>query len=67
MNELSLGPTTPQKRKEKKKRLLIPFPLFLAKFTAKIFQLMPKPLITTDQLRLLKYDNVVSGKHKTRS
>ena len=26
---------------------------------------MPKPLITTDQLRLLKYDNVVSGKYKT--
>ena len=52
-------------RSIKKKRLLIPFPLFLAKFTAKIFQVMPKPLITTDQLRLLKYDNVVSGKYKT--
>ena len=48
-----------------KKRLLVPFPLFLANFTAQIFQLMPKPLITTDQLRLLKYDNILSGKYKS--
>ena len=26
---------------------------------------MPKPLLTLDQLRLLKYDNVVSKKYKT--
>ena len=26
---------------------------------------MPKPLITLDQLRLLKYDNIVSNKYKT--
>ena len=26
---------------------------------------MPKPLLTIDQLRLLKYDNVVSKKYKT--
>jgi len=49
----------------KKKRLLVPFPLFLANISAKIFQMMPKPLITTDQLKLLKYDNVLSGKYKT--
>jgi uncharacterized protein YbjT (DUF2867 family) len=48
-----------------KKRILIPMPLFLANFTAKIFQLFPKPLITEDQLRLLSYNNVVSGKYKT--
>ena len=48
-----------------KKRLLIPFPLLLANFTAQIFQLLPKPLITKDQLRLLKYDNVLSGKYKS--
>ena len=50
-----------------KKRKLIPFPLFLANLTAKIFQLFPNPLLTEDQLRLLKYDNVVSGKYKTNS
>ena len=26
---------------------------------------MPKPLLTRDQLRLLKYDNIASGKYKT--
>ena len=48
-----------------KKRFLVPFPLFLAKITAQIFQLLPKPLITKDQLRLLKYDNILSGKYKS--
>ena len=50
-----------------KKRLLIPFPLSLAEITATIFELAPKPLITKDQLRLLKYDNVSSGKYKTNN
>ena len=49
----------------KKKRLLIPIPLSLAKLNARLFQLMPKPLLTMDQLKLLKYDNVASGKYKT--
>ena len=48
-----------------KKRLLVPFPLPLAMMTAKFFQLLPKPLLTVDQLKLLKYDNVASGKYKT--
>ena len=48
-----------------KKRLLFPLPLPLAKINAKLFQLMPKPLITLDQLNLLKYDNVPSKKYKT--
>jgi len=48
-----------------KKRLLIPLPLFLAKLSAIFFQLLPNPLLTLDQLRLLRYNNVVSGKYKT--
>ena len=48
-----------------KKRLLISLPLPLAKINAKIFQLMPKPLLTIDQLNLLKYDNIASKKYKT--
>ena len=48
-----------------KKRLLIPLPLLIAKITAKIFEMMPKPLITLDQINLLKYDNIPSGKYKT--
>ena len=47
------------------KRLLISLPLPLAKINAKIFQLMPKPLLTIDQLNLLKYDNIASKKYKT--
>jgi len=48
-----------------KKRLLIPFPLIIAKFSAKIFEMMPNPLITVDQINLLKFDNIPSGKYKT--
>ncbi|MDA8742852.1 complex I NDUFA9 subunit family protein [Candidatus Pelagibacter bacterium] len=50
-----------------KKRLLLPMPLQLATLTAKIFQLLPNPILTEDQLRLLKYDNVLSGKYKSNS
>jgi len=48
-----------------KKRFLLPMPLPLATLTAKIFQLLPNPILTEDQLRLLKYDNVLSGKYKS--
>ena len=50
-----------------KKRVLLPLPLFLGKLTAKIFQLLPNPLLTEDQLKLLKYDNIISGKYLTNS
>lgn len=50
-----------------KKRLLLPMPLQLATLTAKIFQLLPNPILTEDQLILLKYDNVLSGKYKSNS
>ncbi len=48
-----------------KKRLLIPMPLSIASFTSKIFELFPNPILTQDQLRLLKYDNVISGRYKS--
>ena len=47
-----------------KKRLLISMPLSLASISAKLFQLFPKPLLTEDQLKLLKYDNILTGKYK---
>ena len=47
-----------------KKRILLPLPLSLSLISAKFFQLLPNPLITEDQLRLLKYDNITSGKYK---
>ena len=48
-----------------KKRLLLPVPLFMANVIATLFQILPKPLITRDQLKLLSYDNIPSGKYKT--
>ena len=48
-----------------KRRLLINMPFFIANLSANFFQLFPKPLLTTDQLRLLKYDNIPSKKYKT--
>ena len=48
-----------------KKRFLIPLPLIIANSSARIFQLLPKPLLTTDQLRLLRYNNVLTGKYKS--
>ena len=49
----------------RKKRLLIPMPLPIAKITAVFLGLMPKPLLTSDQLILLKYDNIPTKKYKT--
>ena len=48
-----------------KKRLFIPIPIFVANIMATFFQLLPKPLITKDQIKLLRYDNIPSGNHKT--
>ena len=45
----------------------MPFPLPVAEFSARLFEMLPNPLITRDQLRLLKYDNIASGKYKTNS
>ena len=48
-----------------KRRLLFPLPLVVANISAKILQLFPQPLLTEDQLKLLKYDNILSGKYKS--
>ena len=50
-----------------KKRILLPMPLPIAEISARVFEIMPKPLLTRDQLKLLKYDNIASGKYKTNS
>ena len=50
-----------------KKRILVPFPLKLAELSASFFEIFPNPLLTRDQLRLLKYNNITSGKYKTNS
>ena len=49
----------------KKKRFLVPIPYSFAKFQAKILQLLPKPPLTTDQVEMLKYDNIVTNNYPT--
>ena len=44
-----------------RKRLLVQVPWAVARIQAMILELLPKPLLTTDQLELLKSDNVVSA------
>ena len=48
-----------------KKRILFNLPLFLAKIIIFFLEKLPKPLITQDQLTLLKYDNVISNEYKS--
>jgi uncharacterized protein YbjT (DUF2867 family) len=43
-----------------RKRLLVPLPFFVAKLQAMALQFMPTPLLTPDQVELLRVDNVVS-------
>ena len=43
-----------------RKRLLVPIPFFVAKMQAAVLQYLPKPLLTPDQVELLRVDNVVS-------
>ena len=48
-----------------KKRFFVPIPIFAANIMATFLQILPKPLITRDQIKLLFYDNIPSGKYKT--
>ena len=49
----------------KKKRFLISIPWGFAKFQSYFLQMLPNPLLTPDQVELLKYSNVVSGDYPT--
>jgi len=44
-----------------RRRMLVPLPFALAQLQAFFLQYMPKPLLTPDQVELLKRDNVVSA------
>jgi NADH dehydrogenase len=43
-----------------RRRLLVPVPFSIAMIQAAVLGLLPKPLLTRDQVRLLEQDNVVS-------
>jgi NADH dehydrogenase len=47
-------------RETGRRRLLVPLPFWLASIKAMFLQLLPNPLLTPDQVRLLKKDNVVA-------
>src|SRR5499425_3633072 len=47
-----------------RRRLLLPIPFALAKLQAFFLQLLPKPLLTPDQVELLRGDVIVSDKAK---
>ena len=47
----------------KKKRLIVELPDFAARVQAKVMQLLPNPLLTEDQLEILKSDNVCSNQY----
>lgn len=47
-------------RETGRKRLLVPLPFALASLKAAFLQLLPNPILTMDQVKLLKKDNVVA-------
>jgi uncharacterized protein YbjT (DUF2867 family) len=47
-------------KETQRRRLLLPVPFALARIKAAILGLLPKPLLTLDQVRLLQSDNIVS-------
>ena len=49
----------------KKKRFLLPLSFNIAKFQSYFLQMLPNPLLTPDQVELLKYNNIVTGEHPT--
>ena len=44
-----------------RRRLLVPLPFGMAKVQAAFLQLLPKPLLTIDQVTMLQDDNVVGA------
>jgi len=49
----------------KKKRFLLPISFNVAKLQSYFLQMFSKPLLTPDQVELLKYNNIVTGEHPT--
>ncbi len=45
-----------------RKRALVPLPFEVANLMGRIMQILPKPMLTADQVQLLKQNNVVSQK-----
>lgn len=50
----------------RRRRVLVPVPFWAARMEAYFLQLLPKPLLTVDQVRLLERDNVVSVRARSK-
>jgi len=48
-----------------KKKMLLPLPLIIAKIGVALLEKFHRPLITMDQLKLLKYDNILNKENKS--
>jgi len=46
-----------------RKRRQVPLPFVFAKINAFCLKILPWPILTMDQVEMLKVDNVVSGQH----
>ncbi len=44
-----------------RKRITVPLPFAVARFEAKFLQLLPNPILTVDQVEMLKQDSIVSS------
>ncbi len=49
-------------RETGRRRLLVPLPFWAANLQARMLELLPKPLLTRDQVKMLRRDNVVGRK-----
>jgi NADH dehydrogenase len=47
-------------RVTRRRRLIVNLPFFLARIDAWFLQMLPNPLLTVDQVKLLEHDNVVA-------
>lgn len=43
-----------------RRRLLVPLPFWMARMMGRVLQILPAPMLTLDQVRLLERDNIVS-------
>ncbi len=48
-------------RASHRRRWLVPMPWSVARLEARLFELLPRPLLTRDQLKMLQRDNVVAA------
>ncbi len=52
-------------RVTRRRRLIVNLPFFVARMQAWFLQMLPNPLLTVDQVKLLEHDNVVADSAKT--